>query len=182
MSTVVDFCFNGRGPFVSKLHPSIHPTCPLCALSKLSLSVKDKIVIEESTGKCSLEEVSKDGGKSCMANLKESIIEELKEFLPALLKKEMQDIPKKFNETEESKSKPAVKHSLMLTPNGSDVENYTPEVWSEVVKKLPSQLGNLPVENSRLTFKGMGELNFPNQKVRDQAAESLKKDYVVKVQ
>ena len=71
----------------------------------------------------------------------------------------------------------------MITPNDKEVTSYTSKTWSEVVKnKLPEQLGNLPVDNVKLTNKGLGYLAFPNKEARDQAAENLKDVFNVKIQ
>ena len=66
--------------------------CPLCAISKMAS--KDKIMIEKPTGECNLSQVSPSTGEFSMAELKDSIIKELKESLNALLTKEICNQPK----------------------------------------------------------------------------------------
>ena len=131
-------------------------------------------------------------GKTSMVELQENIINELKECLPAMLKAQIKkfsmndtvNIDNKFvdNKFVDNKS-PKMVHNLVLKPSDTSINSYTPESWSEVVRKqLPQQLGSLPVEKSLLTSKGLGYLAFPNKEIRDKAAESLKSKYVVEVE
>ena len=68
----------------------------------------------------------------------------------------------------------STKHALLLKSNESD-ETYSAETWAEIVKeKLPNQISNIPVTQTKLTKQGCGYLVFPDQKSRDNAANNLK--------
>ena len=139
------------------------------------------------TGKIEVVTGKEDTGKKAIENLKDSIISELKECLPTLLRDEMAKLstkpsveaPKKLEVTK-------IKHSLILKPKTQGEEkqaSFTKETWSEVTKKnLSGKLSNLPIEKSKLTSKGMGFLHFPNKDSRDKAAETLEKEYNVKIE
>ena len=150
--------------------------CPLCSISKISAN--EKLVVESQGDQCSKTEVSAEQGKSSMVDLKESIVRELKEFLPTLLKESI------TNNMSNENSKPKVRHRLVLTPKcaDNDKETFTASSWAEVAKDLPKQLNNLPVLNSKLTESGLGLLDFPSDKSRDKAKGNLDGKYNIKVE
>ena len=160
---------------------SLQYTCPLCTLSKSSIQAN--VDFEGPHDKCTAE-VSAEGKSLCMDELKDSIVRELKQCIPTLLNNEIQKL--KGTDTMSPKSALNVKtndktYNLIIKPNDADKPSYTPESWSTVVKKLPDQLLNLPVEKTKLTSKGLGYLEFPTKEALDKAAESLKQDFNIKV-
>ena len=152
-------------------------TCPLCTIAKASITEK---VCLKTPGKGA--QVSSESFSTSMNALKDSIINDLKECLPAIIKSEINDSSMTTDNPKPAiVNIPTVEHNLVIKPNDNEEEVYTPSTWKEVVKnKLPKKLTNLPVQRTRLTNKGLGYLAFPDKETRDQAAETLKNDFSVK--